>query len=513
MARYKDYNYDQMKMIPVSFDKQILPGSFEYSLSYLVDHEVDLSSFEQHYRNDDNGRPAYDPRLLLKIIFLAYSKGITGSRKIERLCRENIIFMALTADLQPDHSTLSDFVTRSPDAITDLFKQVVLMCDHLGLIGKEMFAIDGCKLPSNASKEHSGSHVELKKKQQKIDRAIRRMLQRHKEQDMVERQPDIYEREREQISKLRAASKKIKHFLETEEERTGVSGRVVKSNITDNESAKMKTSHGVFQGYTGVAAADNTHQVVIYAEAFGQGQEHGLIKPVLEGIRETFEESNAKTKRALKKTKITADAGYHNREMLEYLEAEKVDAYIADTGFRSRDPRFKDHKEPAARNRRKDKARFTQSEFTIDRDKQSCRCPAGKELWLKAKRARIGNHLFMQFQGYEKDCADCSLRKRCLRKENQRTPRQINVALGITKEQKAGVIEQMKRKIDSLRGRHIYSQRLGTVEPVFGHITDAIGIRRFSFRGKQKVDGQWKLMMMLHNILKIHRYGWEWELE
>ncbi len=61
MARYKDYNYDQMKMIPVSYEQQILPGSFEYSLSYLIDNELELSAFEQHYRNDDGGRPAYDP--------------------------------------------------------------------------------------------------------------------------------------------------------------------------------------------------------------------------------------------------------------------------------------------------------------------------------------------------------------------------------------------------------------------------------------------------------------------
>ncbi|MEW8030319.1 MAG: transposase [Candidatus Thiodiazotropha sp.] len=67
----------------------------------------------------------------------------------------------------------------------------------------------------------------------------------------------------------------------------------------------------------------------------------------------------------------------------------------------------------------------------------------------------------------------------------------------------------MKRKLDSTRGRHIYSQRLGTVEPVFGHITDAIGNKHFSYRGKRKVDGQWKLMMF-HNTLKIHRYGWIW---
>lgn len=507
MARYKDYDYGQMKMIPVSFERQILPGSFEYSLSYLIDNELDLTAFDQHYSNDDNGRPAYDPRLLLKIVILAYSKGITSSRQIERLCRENITFMALSADTQPHFTTLADFVSRSPEAIADLFGQIVLMCDHLGLIGKEMFAIDGCKLPSNASKEWSGTHAELRKKKQKIDRAVRRMLQRHQEQDSAEQQPDIHEREKKQIKKLREVSRKLKRFLDTEEKRTGVSGREVKSNITDNESAKMKTSHGVIQGYTGVAAVDSKHQVVVHAEAFGQGQEHGLLKPVLEGINETFADSRKKTQRDVKSAKITADSGYHNREMLEYLEAEKVDGYIADTGFRARDPRFKDYKTPAERNKRKDKERFSQEEFTININKETCRCPAGHAMWLKARRARIGHHLFMQFQAYEKDCMCCGMRKRCLKSEKQRTPRQVNVALDIAKEQKAGIIERMKRKIDSPQGRHIYSQRLGTVEPVFGHITDAIGIRRFSLRGKQKVDGQWKLMMMLHNMLKIHRYG------
>lgn len=507
MARYKDYSYDQMKMIPVSFERQILPGSFEYSLSYLIDNELDLSAFDERYSNDDNGRPAYDPRLLLKIVILAYSKGITSSRQIERLCRENIIFMALSADTQPHFTTIADFISRSPEGIADLFSQIVLMCDQLGLIGKEMFAIDGCKLPSNASKEWSGTHAELRKKKQKIDRAVRRMLQRHQEQDTAEHAPDIHDREKKQIKKLREVSRKLKRFLDTEEERTGVSGRVVKSNITDNESAKMKTSHGVIQGYTGVAAVDSKHQVVVHAEAFGQGQEHGLLKPVLEGINETFADSSKKTQCAVKDAKITADSGYHNREMLEYLEAEKVDGYIADTGFRARDPRFKDYKTPDERNKRKDKERFSQEEFTINIEKETCRCPAGHAMWLKARRARIGHHLFMQFQAYEKDCMNCGLRKRCLKSERQRTPRQVNVALDITQEQKAGIIERMKRKIDSEQGRHVYSQRLGTVEPVFGHITDAIGIRRFSLRGKQKVDGQWKLMMMLHNMLKIHRYG------
>jgi transposase len=500
-----------MKMIPVSFEQQILPGSFEYSLAWLVDNELDLRAFDQHYKNDDTGRPAYDPKLLLKIVIFAYSKGITSSRRIEGLCRENITFMALSFDSQPHFTTIADFISRCPQAIADLFTQIVLMCDQLGLIGKEMFAIDGCKLPSNASKEWSGTHEELTKKRQKLDRAVRRILKKHKETDISEQAPDIIEREQQQIKKLRAASRKIKRFLDENEERTGVSGKVVKSNITDNESAKMKTSHGVIQGYTGVAAVDSKHQVVLNAEAFGQGQEHGLLQPMLEGLQETFSATTEENQEAIARGKVTADSGYHNQAALEYLQAEGIDGYLADTGFRSRDPRFKDHKEPKERNKRKQQSRFSQADFAIDTENQTCRCPAGKAMWLKAKQARIGHHLFMQFQAYEKDCPNCNLRKRCLRSERQTTPRQLNVKLGITEHRKAGLIERMKQKIDSAKGRHIYSQRLGTVEPVFGHITEAIGIKRFSLRGKRKVDGQWKLMMMLHNMLKIHRYGWAWE--
>ncbi len=91
MARYKDYNYDQTKMLPIAFDRQILPGSFGYSLSYLIDTELDLSAFEQRYNNDENGRPAYDPRLLLRIVILAYSKGITSSELNCRTTKDSCV--------------------------------------------------------------------------------------------------------------------------------------------------------------------------------------------------------------------------------------------------------------------------------------------------------------------------------------------------------------------------------------------------------------------------------------
>lgn len=507
MPRFKDYNQGQTVLLPVSFDRQILPGTFEYTLNYLVDEKLDLSIFHHKYSNKETGRPAYNPALLLKIVVLAYSRGVTSSRRIEALCRENVLFMALSADTQPHFTTIADFISSSSEEIAKLFKQVLLICDEMGLIGKEMFAIDGCKLPSNASKEWSGSKDNLKKKSQKIDRAVRYMLNKHRDEDYKgENDVSIRKREKQQIETLLKASDKIDRFLQKKDARLGRSGKEVQSNITDNDSAKMKTGHGVIQGYVGVAAVDSKHQVVVSAEAYGQGQEHGLLEPMVEQIEEAF---NDDKQNPLQDGKILADSGFCNKATLEYLEEKNIDGYVADHGFRSRDPRFKtsgEHK-PAMPRTPSEKSRFTGEDFQVDLDNKTCICPAGKDLWLKSAQAKITSNIFMQFQGYKKDCDYCPLRGKCLRSINQKGARQVNVKIGSIAKTKSGPLERMKQKIDSTLGRHIYSMRLGIVEPVFGHINDAIGIKRFSLRGKKKINGQWQLMTMLHNMTKIHRFG------
>jgi transposase len=508
MPRFKDYDYRQAKLLPVWFERQILPGSFEHSLTYLIENELDLSVFEKRYANDEVGRPAYDPAILLKIVLLAYSRGITSSRKIASLCEENVLFMAISADSRPHFTTIADFISSCHEEIASVFEQVVLICDELGLIGREMFVIDGCKLPSNASKQWSGTRSDLEKKRKKIDRAVRRILKKHRESDEKELGDDIREREKRQLKTLRKASRKIRDFLADNEEKIGASGKPIQSNVTDNESSKMKTSHGVIQGYIGVAAVDSQHQVVVHAEAHGQPQEHELLKPTIEGIRGALNPEPSK-KDVLEKAKVIADSGYHSRKNVEYLEEEKIDGYIADKEFRSRDSRFHSAERHRLKERLKPKKRFVVEDFDYDLKKQTCRCPAGNSMWLRCARVKIGNNEFMQFQARESDCNGCELRSRCLRSSTQRAKsRQVNIRLDTTREGKTRSLERMKRKIDSLRGRHIYSHRLGIVEPVFGNVTAAIGIKRFSLRGKKKVNTQWRLMTLIHNIFKIHRYGW-----
>jgi len=505
MARYKDYSYEQTKLIPIAFSQQILPGTFEYTLNYLIDNEFDLTVFEQRYHNDETGAPAYDPAILLKIVLYGYSRGMMSSRQIERCCRDNIIFMALLADSHPHFTTIADFISSSSEQIIELFRDVLLICNEMGLIGREMFAVDGCKLPSNASKEWSGTKEELKNKQQKMERAVRYLVEKHKEMDSNTDPDPVVEREQSQIETLRARVKKLKGWLKQNEDKVGKSGKPRKSNLTDNESAKMKSSHGVIQGYDGVAAVDRKYQVVVHAEVFGDPQEHELLAPMVEGTRENFQAIGVQGD-IFEKTQLTADAGFHTEQNMKMLFDQQIDGYVADTLFRKRDPRFKtaDRHKP---NKDKTNSHFTPKDFIYDSKSLTCICPAGKRLYLKQCCVVIRGYQATCFMGAKRDCGPCALRSRCLKDPQQSTTRQVYFFKNRSETAPETFTAKMKRKIDSLTGRHIYSQRLATVEPVFANICSTLGLRRFSLRGKAKVDVQWKLFCIVHNLLKIHRYG------
>lgn len=180
MPRFYHYDYGQCVMLALNLEDQLQPGTFEHTLHYLIEHKIDLSVFYLDYRNDDAGRPAYDPAIMLKVILFAYAKGITSSRQMAWQCRTNIVFKALACDAEPHWTTLADFVSCHTLAITSIFEQVLLACDEQGLLGHELMAIDGCKISSNAAKEWSGTLKELDEKRAKLQRQITHHLDAHK---------------------------------------------------------------------------------------------------------------------------------------------------------------------------------------------------------------------------------------------------------------------------------------------------------------------------------------------
>ena len=156
--------------------------------------------------------------------------------------------MAMTCGQQLDHSTIAAFVSSMEDEIPKLFCEVLLICEEMDLLGGTEFALDGLRLSSNASKELSGRQSELSAKQEKLEDRVKQMLKQHIDKDEENHEDRVgRDRQQRQIERLEKKAKRIKEFLEENKAKSGKQRKEVKSNVTDNESAMMYTSHGVIQ--------------------------------------------------------------------------------------------------------------------------------------------------------------------------------------------------------------------------------------------------------------------------
>lgn len=154
IPRFILLNYQQNFMVVINYLKQLQSDTFEHAIHHLIDKRLDLPVFYPKYQNDATGRPAYDPAELLKIILFAYSKDITSSREIQWCCETNVIFKALSCDLVPHYTTIAASASRRKQEIESVFEQVLLICHEQGLLGNELFAIDGCR-PSQRRRQTS----------------------------------------------------------------------------------------------------------------------------------------------------------------------------------------------------------------------------------------------------------------------------------------------------------------------------------------------------------------------
>jgi transposase len=228
MARYKYYDYAQTVMVPVSLEKQLTPGTLEFAIHILVQRYVDTSIFESRYQNDTAGSPAYDPKVLLKVVLFAYSRGIISSRKIEQACRENITFMALACGMVPDHSTIAAFISSMKEEIVSLFRDILLVCEEQGLLGGTHFALDGLKLSSNAAKEWSGTFADLRQKKEKLEQKVKTLLAEHTRADQEGETSSTAEQDKvhEQIQRLEKQAARIEKFWLSRNCRDGPHGIV-----------------------------------------------------------------------------------------------------------------------------------------------------------------------------------------------------------------------------------------------------------------------------------------------
>jgi transposase len=364
MALYKAYDYNQTPLIPVSLEPKLLQGTFEPALHVLGENKMDLSIFDCRYKNDETGCPAYDPTILVNVVLFAYSHGFVGSRRIEWLCGNHVTCMALACMQCLDHSSIAAVVSSMQKEILSLFWDMLLVCEEQQLLGGTVFALDGLKLPSKASKAWSGTIEELQHKQEKLEAKIAQFLAEHQQVDVEDQagsslavtSPDTgdegalqsapetppapvhsedsqmtgsaradtptpgeavqpkaasseaskresvktapsnqtprrtrrnqkthpqhrkpkkskKQKQAERLKRWRRHAQRLKIWLANHDKKIGQRGTEIKSHVSDNDSAKMATSHGVIQGFNAQALVDDKHQIIVVAEAFGDGQD------------------------------------------------------------------------------------------------------------------------------------------------------------------------------------------------------------------------------------------------
>ena len=241
-----------------------------------------------------------------------------------------------------------------------------------------MFAIDGVKLPSNADKRRSGTHAELRHEAERMEVAVATMMKAHRARDQEKDPGEDQAKDEARLQRLQSEATRIREFLATHSERHSEKGAIRKSNLTDNDSAKMATAKGVLQGYSALAAVDAKAQIIVAAQAHGSGSEQSALLPMVRSTEALRTEQ----------TMVTADAGYHSEENLKQLYESGVPALIADNLMRRRDERFRDQAKYTGlpdplwdKTATLREGKFTPADFHHDPNTNRCICPAGKSLY------------------------------------------------------------------------------------------------------------------------------------
>jgi transposase len=337
---FKQYVQSQPQLLPQSLDSIIASDHLARLISHSIDN-MDISSIEKLYSS--NGQHAYHPRMLLKVLIYGYASGIRSSRKLADKLHEDIIFMWLAGQQDPDFRTIADF---RKDKLTDfksLFEQVLATSMDIGLIRVGTISLDGSKILASASKNKMQYRKQLLKRKinlkEKIDQIIKEADDLDAEEDRIygsntiNRTGIVITKEKvasaiKKIQKRKQTLKRHKTILKAKLSSVKTKQQTMRKDrnsysSTDKDATLMMMKEGyIAPGYNIQLATE--HQVILGYGVFSDRNDQKLLKPMIEEV-------TARTKR--KPESIIADAGYGRRLNYRYLKHQKITAYIPNQNY------------------------------------------------------------------------------------------------------------------------------------------------------------------------------------
>ena len=472
-------------LLPPSF-KECLPADhFCFVVSDIVDG-LDLDSINDTYNNGDNGgAPAYNPRLLIKVIFYAYSQGIRSSRKIENSLFENIPFRFLSGNTQLDHGTINLFRKNHLEKLPEVFAQIVILAGSLGLADLSDISIDGTKVKADASRKNLFTKEDIEKISTKIKDILAEAEKIDEAEDKQYGDKRGYNQIPEKLANPETRVKEIEKLknklVKFEEAKSRIEEKQTKASDKDLKLTKNKTSNTTDPDANLMQMKDKSYKVAYNCQFAAAGQiitAYDITDDPIDthSLQTMVKKTIENTKQNLKVAK--ADAGYFNQDNIEFLKENKIEAFIPDTFKKDDEKKEKENKIFS----------YDSKYFTYDEGKDEFTCPEGKVLKFKKKEDR-GRRQYL--------CSSCSC---CPKKSlcTKASARRIKVNHDLNK-----LRQEMREKLNSPEGKAKYEERMWEIEPVIGNLKHNQKLTTFLCRGKKKVSVELGLSCTAHNLIKI----------
>lgn len=464
MSKFKAIKDDQLFLLPPSVEDFIPATHLARVIDEIVDG-CDTTMIEEAY--SEMGQKSYHPKILLKLLIYSYATGTVSGRKIAARCESDTAYMFLASMYRPDFRTINDFRKDNIGYFKKCFVDVIKVCQQLQMVRVGTIAFDSTKIKPNAAanrtKDREGYQRWLREIEEQIQNIIERAEQINQQEDKEHGNLRGDELPKE-LRQKQALKLKIQSALEQIKDEE-------KLNLTDGDARVMKDKSGFSSNYN-CQAATTLEGIIVGAYVSTSASDKAQLMPLIEQVQENTNE---------KITEALADRGYSSYDNYEKLEAQNITAYIPDQGEHLQATRSAD--------------KFDRSNFTYDQQGDKYICPQGKELHFTGINKSIKHK--QQARVYTtNECLTCPFKQDCT-KGNKRS---------IYQELREPLREKVRQRLNTSQGKALYRKRMHSIEPIWGNLKENKKIRKFNLRGKEKVNAEFLLHCLSHNIVKIYKH-------
>ena len=465
MPKFRTYDQHQSVM------RQLVPAQLleEDHPARIVDAVVERLDLEQIYAcYKEEGKPAYHPKMMLKVLFYSYLIGVMSSRKMEEGLDLRADYVFLSGDQVPDFRTLNAFRTRHMAQLPGLFSQIVMLCSALGMVDFKNLAIDGQKIQGKASFRNTVDRVRAKKQLERVRKGMEKLLEREPEDTL---DPAILE---ERKKKLERKEKRLAQALATLESLEDEGASV---NMVDGDAKLMRhKDRRSVPSYNHQSAVDDRYGVTVAV----------ATRQTVDRPEDLFELVDAAETNAGKAFEtVLADSAFSDYESLRRMEEDRRETFLVP----DKRQEVVDRGEPV-------RGEYDKSKFQANPEGTTMRCPQGKAMRLIHEKCFEDGHAERVFVGM--GCEECPLRSACTKSKDGKRR--------VVYDTREPYREMMRERLRSPEGRETYRKRQGIVEPLHGHDQKNLGWRQHYLRGLAKAALEFLLVRMARNIGKIARY-------